>query len=132
MKILIPIISRKEGNEEFIDKALEKTKELILLVVIDTALKLDDIGFTANNILLAREISEKISNKAKKKKIKVEELIEWGSTKNKIIQIAKLKKAEKIVFLKQENKFFEEIINQLKNEGLTIEIIEVKEEIPKK
>lgn len=128
MKVLIPIISRKEDDSDFIEKALSKASEVFVLVIIDPSLKLDDAGFTASNIAIARNISEKIKEIARQKRKTANELMEWGSTKSKVLQTARFANIDKIVLLKQENEFFNEIVNEIKNAGFNLEIIELNNE----
>jgi len=120
--ILLPILSEKENNEEFLEKALKGTREVILLIVVDTESK-EDFGFTTAHIHSARTTLEEIKITIGKKRKKCEDILEWGNTFNKIMNIALIKKVDKVILKKQENQLFEELVKNLKKEKIDVEVI---------
>lgn len=111
MKVLIPLISRNESNPEFIDKAVKGTDEVLLLIVIDK-----DDSLKASDISSSTHFLEEVKKMIGKKRKKCEDLTEWGNTTAKIKSTAIINKVNKIVLLKQENQFFEDLIQELKKE----------------
>lgn len=129
MKVLIPLLTRKELNEEFLDKAVKGANEVVLLMVID---KKDSLK--ASDISGATHFLEEVKKAIGKKRKKCEDLTEWGETTAKIKNTAILNKVDKISLLKQENQFFEELVEEIKKEKTLknrIQLIEVKEETEK-
>jgi hypothetical protein len=120
-KILIPLISKEETSNAFIEKAVKGAKEIILLLVIDTNAMHNSFGFAASEIRQGNMLIEDLKYLLKKKKKHVEEIIEWGNTATKIIQLTKLKEIQAIVLKKQENHFFNELVEKLRKE-LRVEI----------
>ncbi len=123
MKVLIPLISKQELNEEFLDKAVKGANEVILLMVIDKedSLKASDISSSTHFI-------EEVKKAIGKKRKKCEEFTEWGETTAKIKNTAIINKTDKIALLKQENQWFEDLIENLKKEKELknrIQVIEV-------
>ena len=125
MKVLIPLLSRHEKNEEFLDKAVKGANEVVLLIVIDTD---ERSKLKAADISSATHFLEEVKKLVGKKRKKCEDLTEWGETRKKIRNTAILNKVDKISLLKQENQWFEEIIKELKEEKEIknrIQVIEV-------
>ena len=57
MKILIPLLSEKENDPQFIEKASKGATEIILLVVVDPSPK-ERFGFAAGFLQKARGIMD--------------------------------------------------------------------------
>lgn len=125
MKVLIPILSENENDEQFIEEAIKGAKEAILLLVIDANPK-QEFGFTASHIQKGRKVMEIVRESLGKKRKKSEELIEWGDTKSKILNLALLRKVDKVAMKKQENQYFEELAKKLKAEKIEVQVIEAK------
>jgi len=122
MKILLPVLSEKENDEEFLDLALKGAKETIILIVVDADSK-EEFGFAASHIQRARAVMDQIKITLGKKRKSSEEILEWGDTNSKILNLALLRKVDKIVLKKQENDYFETLVKKLKKEKLEVEII---------
>jgi len=122
MKVLIPLLSEME-DEDFLRKAAEDAKEVILLLVVDTQPN-QKFGFTTSQITKGRRLMETASNFLGKKK-KIEEIIEWGETDLKIINIAKLNQVDKIVIKNQSenNLLFKELVEKIRSENIKLEVI---------
>lgn len=114
MKALVPILSKKEWQPGFVNKVLEKADELVLLSVIDSSELSGKFGFAATEIMQANRIMEGIEAELKKLNVKVESLVEWGSTLQKIDHIARLKKCDFVFLQKQAGKGFEELLHGLR------------------
>lgn len=116
MKGLVPILSKQEWKPEFINAVLEKADELVLLAVIDSSDFIGGkgkFGFAANEIMQANKIMEGIETELKKLNVRVEGIVEWGSTIMKIDHTARLKNCDFIFLQKQEGKHFAELLNEL-------------------
>lgn len=122
MRVLIPILSEKEDEKEFLEKATSGANEIILLVVVDPSPK-ERFGFAAGFLQKARSIMESAKKFLGGKRKSVEELIEWGDTQSKILNITLLRKVDKIVFYKQDNQYFNELLNRLIKEKIETEVI---------
>jgi len=126
MRGLVPILSKEEWKPEFVNKALEKVDELVLLSVIDRSDLSGKFGFAATEIMQANKIMEGIETELKKLKVKVESVVEWGATALKIDHIARLKKCDFIFLQKQRTKYFTDLVKELekiKDRKMQVEII---------
>ncbi len=122
MKILIPVLSEKEDDPEFLEKASKGATDVILLVVVDPSPK-ERFGFAAGFLQKARGIMDNAKKLLGQKRKSVEDIVEWGDTQSKIINIALLRKVDKIVFYKQHNQYFNELVNRLIKEKIETEVI---------
>jgi len=120
---LIPILSFKENDNFFVKQAFQGSNSALVLLVVDTNLK-ESGYFTTSRIAKGRETVVGIIEKAKRKKKKAEELIEWGNTKEKIISTAKINGIKTIVLMKQNSDFFKDIVEGLKANGFDVKILE--------
>lgn len=123
LRILIPLISKKENSEEFLDKAIEGVGEIILLIVIDTNAMNQQFGFAASEISNGSALMEDVKALIGQKGKRADDILEWGNTLTKIDHIAKLREVDKIVLVKQENQYFKDLVKNLKKEKLKVEII---------
>ncbi|HIH09538.1 MAG TPA: universal stress protein [Candidatus Diapherotrites archaeon] len=122
MKILIPILSETENDEAFIDKAVAGAKEVILLLIVDASPK-EKFGFTTSFIQKARHIMEEVKKAVGKKRKPCEDILEWGDTMNKIVNIALLRKTDKVCLKAQDNQYFKDLLKRLKDEKIETEVI---------
>ena len=122
MIVLMPILSESENNEEFLDKALKGAKETIILIVVDADSN-EEFGFAASHIQTARGIMEEIKATLGKKRKRSEEILEWGDTQSKILNIALLRKVDKVVLKEQDNEYFKELVKKIKKEKISVEVI---------
>jgi hypothetical protein len=111
MKVLIPLLSRNELNEEFLEKALKGAHEIVLLMVIDK-----EDSPKASDISSSTHFMDEVKKAVGKKRKRCEEFTEWGETPTKIKNTAILNKVDKIVLLKQENQYFENLVEKLSQE----------------
>lgn len=126
VNVLIPLLSKKENNPDFLEKAIEGMKEIVLLLVVDTAAMPKEFGFSTMEISDGRKLMEEIKATIGKKRKKATDIIQWGDTFLKINNTAKLKKCKKIVTLKQDNQYYRELIARLKKQkGYKIEEIRI-------
>jgi len=114
MKGLVPILSKQEWKPDFVNAVLQKADELVLLSVIDSSGLVGKFGFAATEIMQANKIMEGIEAELQKMKVKVECIVEWGSTLQKIDHTARLKKCDFVFLQRQEGKAFEELLHELK------------------
>ena len=123
MNILIPLLSKTETSPEFVTQAVHKADHVTLVIVIDTKSMIGEFGFAAGEIGLGNAFIEEMHAAVKAKNKKCEAIVEWGNTTQKIINMAKLKQMDKVVLKKQNNQFFEDLVEELKAEKIPIEII---------
>lgn len=143
-KILIPLLNNREEEESFLEKAIdeanfspgfskkavEDSKEIVLVAVIDTGAMVGKFGFAASQMSQCNSTTEKCKELLEKKGVKVEDILEWGDTLSKISSTARLKKAKKIVMKKQDNHYFETLVKNLKKEGFELTLIEIPKPNP--
>ena len=123
LRVLIPLLSRQENEEAFLDKALQGANEVTLLVVVDASSTIENFGFTTSQIGQCNSLMNSIKEIANGKKIKIYEALEWGDTFAKVENTAKLRKVDRIVLKKQENHYFEELVRKLRDEKFEVEVI---------
>ncbi len=129
MKVLIPLLSKKENNEEFLKKACEKAREVIVFLPVDTAGKVTS-GFTMAEIAQGQKLAGEITTRIGKMRKKAESLLEWGDTLKNIDHVARLRGVEWIVLLKEDNEFFKHLVKELKKKrGFKVKVISVEQEI---
>lgn len=123
MKVLIPILSKQEGEDSFLRKATEKAKEAILLLAVDRGEMYGQFGYAASEIMQGNKLMEEISAKLESRKIKTETALEWGNISQKILNTARLKQAKKIAVKKQSNQYWKKLIEELeKGKGKKTEV----------
>jgi len=129
LTVLIPVLSRKEDNEEFLKEATAKAKEILLLLVIDTKSS-PSSGFTASEIAQGQKIMDSVRERVGKMRKSCEELLEWGDTMTRIDHTAKLRRVDSIVLLREENQFFEELVEFLKKQkAYKVRVIKARETV---
>ncbi len=126
MKVLIPILSKKEDSEEFIKKASAKAREIMLLLVIDTSPSMTS-GFTAAEIAQGQKVMDSVRERIGKMRKSCDTLLKWGDTKTSIDHTAKLRKADSVVLLREDSQFFSEIVEFLKKQkAYRVRTVEVR------
>ena len=113
MKVLIPILSKKENNEEFLRKALEKAKEVIVFLPVDSS-GATTSGFPMSEIASGQKLMDEITAKVGRMRKRSDSLLEWGDPVKNIDHIARLRGIERIALVKQENEFFKQTVKALK------------------
>lgn len=132
MRVLVPLLSKKEDSDEFVERVTAKAKEIILLIVIDTAAMSGQFGFAAGEIALANALMQKMKNAIGKKRKTCEDIIEWGNTATKIEHLAMLKEVDKIYLVRQDNQLSKKLLRELEERLPKVEIEAVKLEEEKK
>ena len=127
MNILVPLLSGKEDNPEFIKAITANGKKIILLQIVDKEF-LTKTSTAMGEVMQNQALLTKVKKSIQAKKKKVEEITEWGTTIKKILSIAILQKVDKVFLVKQDNQFFGDILKAMKKEKIPYEIIEVKDE----
>jgi len=126
MKVLVPLLTGKESDKDFVEAFTSKVDEVILLQIVDK----DFMAKTASalgEVRQSRVSMEEIKKVVGAKKKKCVETTEWGSTIQKILANAVLQKVDSVFLVKQHNQFFEDILKELKKNKIKCEVIEVKE-----
>jgi len=124
MKVLIPLLSKKENDEKFIDEAVRGAKEITILLVVDTNLTSGGYGFAASEISAGNSLMDEIKGMVGRKRKPVDDVLEWGDTITKIDHTARLKEVDKVVLQKQENKFYLDLVAALKKNKVQVEEID--------
>ncbi len=122
MKILIPVLTGEEDEDEFLEEVKKEEPDKVILLNIVKREEVEDVpaGYAGTKIKESEEIMEKIK-KQLPSKIEVEENIEWGDVKKKIKVIAKIKNIDKVILNKTEHS--KEIEEELKDLDINIRII---------
>ena len=124
MRVLIPILSEQENNEAFLEQALKGAKEAIVLLVVDTNTNTqEEFGFTTAHIQKGRAVIESVKEIIGRKRKKSEEIIEWGDPKSKILNLALLRKVDKVIMKSQENNYFKNLVKSQKDEKIEVETV---------
>ncbi|HNV01187.1 MAG TPA: hypothetical protein PKK60_02045 [archaeon] len=127
MIILVPLLSGKEDNPEFINAITSKGKKIVLLQIVDKEF-LAKTSTAMGEVMQNHALLTKVKKSIQSKKKTVEEITEWGTTIKKILSIAILQKVDKVFLVKQKNQFFEDILKAMDKEKIPYEVIEVKVE----
>ena len=114
MKVLIPLLSKQENKPEFLQRAVQGAKEVLLLLVIDTESTPSQFGFVASEIGQGNTLMQDVKKQLEKMRKTCNDVIEWGNTETKIEHIAQLQHVDKIVLLKQDNQFFKKLLKQMR------------------
>lgn len=127
MIILVPLLSGKEDNLEFVNAICARGKKIILLQIVDQEF-LAKTSTAMGEVMQNHTLLTKVKKSIQSKKKSVEEITEWGATIKKILSIAILQKVNKVFLVKQNNQFFGDILKAMDKEKIPYEIIEVKVE----
>lgn len=125
LKVLVPLLSKREADPLFIEAVAGKAKHVILLLVIDTNSMIGQFGFATGEIAAGNALMEQVKTAFGKKRKKCNDVIEWGDTATKIGHLALLHKADRIFAVKQGNQFYQKVIKQLKESLKGMEIEEI-------
>ena len=128
-KILVPLLSKRESEDTFIEAVAPGAGEIILLLVIDTHAMAGGFGFAAGEIAGGNALMQHVKTAFGKKRKTCKDIIEWGDTANKIEHLAELNQVEKIFVVKQDNDFFKKLLKDMREKlpGIKIEEIELQE-----
>lgn len=126
IKVLVPLLSKREAEPAFINLVASKAREVILLLVIDTNAMSGEFGFATNEIAVGNALMQKTKIGLGKKKKTCNDVIEWGNTANKIEHLAMLHMVDKIYVVKQDNHFFKKLLRDMRENLPGIEIEAVK------
>ncbi len=127
MIVLAPLISGKENNEDYLEAITKSADKIILLQVIDKDF-MNRTSTAMGEVMQFRSMMNEVRKKIGQKRKKCEEITEWGSADKKISAIAILQKADKTVMMEQKNKFFEDLLKELKKNKVKVEVVKLKEE----
>lgn len=128
MKVLIPVLSKKENNEQFLKKATKRARAALVFLPVDTS-RAGTPGFTMGEISQGKQLMNQIKTRIGKMRKKCETLLEWGDTIKNIDHIARLKGIERIALVEQENEFFKKLLKELKKKKeYRVKIIRVPSE----
>ncbi|MEK6957482.1 MAG: hypothetical protein AABW99_00680 [archaeon] len=122
MIVLLPILSEKENDDAFLEAALKGAAHVILLIVVDADSK-QEFGFATSQIQKARKVLEEVKTAIGKKRKKSEDILEWGDTKSKIMNLALLRKVDKVTLKNQDNQYFKELVEALEKEKISVEVL---------
>ncbi len=125
MRILIPVLSPKDCIDAFVERAVQGASVVHVLLVLDSNSLHADFGFKASEILNGRKTTDTLKRSIRAHKKLCNDIIEWGSTIEKIAQIAEMKQVEKIVLHNAEkNPHFDHMQLELQHHTqIPIEII---------
>jgi len=128
LKVLVPLLSKREDSEEFVASFSGGASEIILLLVIDTGAMSGGFGFAAGEIALGNSLMQRVKAGLAKRKKQCKDIIEWGNTESKIEHLAKFHAVDKVCLVRQHNQFFEKLLSGIKeNLGIEVEVVELPE-----
>ncbi|MFA5126143.1 MAG: hypothetical protein WC462_04025 [archaeon] len=127
MKVLVPLLTGKENDKDFVEAFTFKVDEVVLLQIVDKDFMVKTSS-ALGEVRQSRTEMEEIKKIVGAKKKKCVETTEWGSTIQKILANAVLQKVDSVFLVKQRNQFFEDILKELKKNKIVCEVIEVKEQ----
>jgi len=123
MWILVPVLTEKESDFDFVE-SLKSNEKIVLLFVVDESLKEVPAGFVGSRIKSAELIIEKIKNLLPSN-ITVKDYVEWGSWHEKIENIAKLEEIDKVVMIQSRKS--ESLLPFLKASGVGYELFKLQQ-----
>lgn len=123
LKVLIPLLSKTENDAEFLERAVKGANEVTLLLVIDNSADGTQFGFALQQMAAGNALSAEVKAMVGKKKKSVHDILEWGNTRSKIVNTAKLRRVSKVVLRAQEGKGFEALVEALRAEKINVEVI---------
>jgi hypothetical protein len=124
MKVLVPLLTGNENLPEYIEVITSKVDNIILLQIIDKEF-MKKTSAAMSEVMHFHSLMDEMKKSIGAKRKSYSEITEWGKTTQKIASIAILQKVDKVVFIEQKNKFFEEIINLLKKEKIKYELVKI-------
>ncbi|MFH0714904.1 MAG: hypothetical protein V1847_04225 [Candidatus Diapherotrites archaeon] len=112
MKALVPLLSREENAPEFLEK-LKTFDEIVLFVCVDRGEMVGEFGFAASDMLNATKFMEEMVTALRRRRVKVVDVLEWGETIPKIVQLAQSKQVDKVLLKKQSNLHWRKLEEEL-------------------
>ena len=131
MHILAPIISGKELADEYVEAITKGADKVTLLQIVDREF-MKNTSAAMGEVMQFSTIMSEVKKKVSAKRKPCQEITEWGATIKKILAITFIQKADKVVFVEQDNEFFREIIRELEKEMVNVETVHVISEEEKK
>lgn len=125
MKVLVPLLSKREAEPAFVEAIASKAHEIILLLVIDTNAMVGRFGFATSEIGMGNALMQRLKAELGKKRKACNDVMEWGDTANKIEHIAQFYGIDRIYAVKQGNDYFRKLLADMKEKLKGIEIIEI-------
>ena len=122
MKVLVPLLTGKENNSEFIEAFTNKVDEVILLQIADKEF-MNKTSAAIGEVRQLNKVMEEIRKAVGSKKKKCSEITELGSTVKKILGLAILQKVDKVVLVKENTQFFAEVTKELKKNKIPFEAV---------
>lgn len=126
VKVLVPLLSKREAHPIFIEAIASKAREVTILLVIDTHAMTGQFGFATNEIAAGNHLMELVKEAVGKKRKTCNDVIEWGDTATKIEHLAMLHSVDKIYLVWQDNQFFKKLLQDMQETLKGIEIETVK------
>lgn len=125
-KVLVPLLSKREAEPNFINAVADRAGEVILLLVIDTNAMAGRFGFATGEIGMGNALMQKLRAELGKKKKHCDDILEWGDTASKIEHIAQLYNAKNICLVKQGNDYYRKLVADMKEKLPGVEITEIE------
>ena len=126
MKILAPLLSGKESSPEYIDAITNKVDKIILLQIIDRDF-MSETSKAMGEVMQFSTMMEEMRKQIGQKRKTCEEITEWGHTIKKVLSIAIIQKVDKVILVNQDNKFFKDMLGELKKNKIAFETIKIFE-----
>ena len=125
VKILVPLLSKREAEPAFVEAIAGKGHEITLLLVIDTNAMAGRFGFATSEIGMGNALMQRLKAELGKKRKACNDVMEWGDTASKIEHIAQFYGIGRIYVVKQGNDYFRKLLADMKEKLKGIEIVEI-------
>ena len=125
MHILAPLISGKENDSKYIDAVTKGAYKVTVLQIIDRDF-MNKTSTAMGEVMHFSQLMHEVKKSIGQKRKTCQEITEWGSTVKKILGISLIQQVDKVVLINQKNKFFEDIVKDLKKNKIKFELIDVE------
>jgi hypothetical protein len=122
MKVLAPLLTGRESSPEYIEAITSKVDNIILLQIIDKEF-MRKTSAAMSEVMHFHSLMDEMKKLVGAKRKSYVEVTEWGKTTQKIASLAILQNVDKVIFVSQKNKFFEEILDILKKEKIKYDVV---------
>lgn len=112
-KALLPLLTGSENSIDFLDFCAKESKEIVVLLVIDTKELIGKFGFASNSIMQGTNLLEDVKEKLEQRKINVIALSEWGETLGKIENSVRMHSVNKVLIKKHSTHYWKQLIGEI-------------------
>ena len=125
MHVLAPLISGKENEVTYIEAITKGADKVTVLQIIDRDF-MNKTSTAMGEVMHFSQLMHEVKKLIGQKRKTCQEITEWGNTIKKILSISLIQEVDKVVLINQQNKFFEDILKDLKKHKIKFELIEAE------